>query len=165
MRKGLDVGAELDPQTGEIASITLTFNDSIAAIQVFAAATDQDSWTEVRYEIAAKLEQTHVEPTVVDGTFGPELHAVLPVFDQQGNAAIQSARFVGINGDRWFMRISISGDAATDKQIANKFDEVIADLVVDRGDIALAPGERLPLSFPTKEPEEPVQTNTIHIEL
>lgn len=165
MRKGLDVGADLDPETGELTSVTLTLAGSIAAVQIFASAKDQDSWTELRYEIAAKLEETHVEPKVVNGAFGPELHAVLPVFDQSGNTSIQSARFMGINGDRWFMRISISGNAATDSVSAIELDELIADLVVDRGDIALAPGERLPLSFPVESDENFDDTQTIHIEL
>lgn len=165
MRTGLDVSAQISQDTGKLVSISLTYDQSIASVEVFAASKEQDAWAETRYEIANKLEATKVQPKMVDGTFGTEIHAVMPTYDQQGNATIQAVRFLGINGDRWFMRVTISGLAATDETAGIKLDELIADLVVDRGTEPMAPGSRLPISYP-KQPIDPVaQAPTIHLEI
>lgn len=155
---GLDVSAELEQETGLMLSASLLIANSIAAIQVFAAGKVHDTWSETRYEIAARLEETKVQPKIINGNFGPEIHAVMPTYDNQGNAVIQAVRFLGINGDRWFMRIVVNGEAATETSAINEVDEVIGLLVVDRGDFAMAPGTRLPLEYPNQT--EPNKTTT-----
>jgi hypothetical protein len=163
---GLDVTAEIDQENGELVSVSLILVNSIAAVQIFAAAKDHDTWTELRYEISARLEETKVVPKIINGKFGSEIHAVMPNFDDAGNVTVQEVRFLGINGDRWFMRVTVSGDGAEPGEAADKIDAVIADLVVDRGDAALAPGARLPIEFPSDEVisgENP--ENSIHIEI
>lgn len=165
MRTGLDVSAQISKESGQLVSISLTYEQSIASVEIFAASKDQDTWSETRYEIANKLEATKVQPKMVDGSFGTEIHAVMPTYDQQGNATIQAVRFLGINGDRWFMRVTISGLAATDEITGKQLDELIADLVVDRGSQPMAPGSRLPISYP-KQPAPPKsQAPTIHLEI
>lgn len=163
---GLDVSADIDQENGELVSVTLILENSMAAVQVFAAAKDHDSWTELRYEISARLEETKVVPKIVNGLFGPEIHAVMPNYDEEGNVTVQQVRFLGINGDRWFMRITVSGDAAELGSAAENMDAVISDLVVDRGDTALAPGARLPIEYPRDEDLRGDKSdNSIHIEI
>lgn len=164
MKTGLDVRAEIDQTNGQLVSVSLVYENSIATVEVFAAAKDHDTWSETRYEIAARLEETKVQPKMVNGNFGAEIHAVMPTYDQQGNATIQAVRFLGINGDRWFMRIVINGEAATDEISTQKLDELIADLVIDRGDEPMAPGARLPITYPEQVKPEP-QSPTIQIEI
>ena len=146
---GLDISAEIDQQDRQILSLSLIYTNSIAKIEVFAAAKDHSSWSDTRFELAARLEETKVQPKVSSGSFGPELSAVMPTFDAQGNALVQAVRFLGIDGDRWFMRVTVSGDAATEEDAIKKLDDLICQLVVNRGDEAMSPGTRLPLSFPT----------------
>jgi hypothetical protein len=163
---GLDVSAELDKSNGKLTSVSLTYSDSIASLHLFAAAKDSDTWSQIRYEIAARLEETKVQPKIVNGKFGAEVHAVMPTYDQAGNATIQAVRFLGINGDRWFMRISISGSAAIDQDAADALDKLLSLLVVDRGEAAIAPGEKLPLDFPKDGDNFEIKSvETIHLEI
>lgn len=147
VRPDLDVSVEIEPATGNIFSVTLSTVDSLGAIQLFASAKDADDWTKTRYEIAARLEATKVQPKVLTGAFGAEIQAVMPVYDKQGNATVQAVRFLGIIGDRWFMRVTVTGAAALESEAMNYFDALLADLKVNRGDQPLAPGERLPIKF------------------
>jgi hypothetical protein len=62
------------------------------------------------------------------------------------------------------MRIVINGEAATDEISTQKLDELIADLVIDRGDEPMAPGARLPITYPEQVKPEP-QSPTIQIEI
>lgn len=148
---GLDVSADIDQTNGELVSVTLTLSQSIAAIQVFAAAKEHDTWTELRYEISNRLEESKVVPKIVNGNYGAEIHAVMPNYDLSGNVTVQEVVFLGINGDRWFMRVTVSGQAASEPEELNQIYKVLDELVVDRGDMAIAPGARLPMSFPTDD--------------
>lgn len=166
METGLDVSVSIDPANGKIASVSLIYLNSIATVELFAAAKEQDSWSETRYEIAGKLEETKVVPKIVSGFFGAEIHAVMPVYDQLGNANIQAIRFLGVNGDRWFIRVAISGLAASEQNVATELDSILSKLVINRGMEAMPPGVRLPLEFPSNGAEIQEKPNqSLHIEI
>lgn len=147
VRADLDVSVDYEPETQNIVSITLSTQDSLGSIQLFAAAKDSDDWAKTRYEIAARLESTKVQPKVVTGTFGAEIHAVMPVYDKQGSATVQAVRFLGIMGDRWFMRVTVTGAAALEPSAIAGFDSLLAELIVNRGEQPIVPGDRLPIQF------------------
>lgn len=147
---GLEVHLDLDARTGTGKSVSLHLDMSIAELQVFAAATNEDLWGDMRNAIAAGLREQDVQCQVVEGRFGTEVRAVMPTVDLDGNAHVQPVRFVGIRGSRWFLRVVISGDGATVKsQIPSEIDKVIAQVVVHRGNDPQAPGQRLWLRSPT----------------
>lgn len=151
---GLEVHLDLDVRTGNGKSVSLHLDMSIAEVQVFAAATNEDLWGEMRDAIAARLREQQVDCQVVEGRFGTEVQTVMPTVDLDGNAHVQPVRFVGIRGTRWFMRVVISGDgalSAAPKSI--EIDDLIGQLVVNRGTDPQAPGERLLLRVPTKDSE------------
>ena len=52
---------------------------------------------------------------------------------------------------RWFLRATIGGDAAVFDDAKAKMDDILASLIVVRGDHAMAPGERLEFKFPHSE--------------
>lgn len=159
---GLDVTAELASNNKDLLSLSLVYNDSIAKVELFAAAKIHNSWTDTRAELAARLEETKVQPKISNGFFGPELSAVMPTFDQSGNAIVQAVKFLGIDGDRWFMRITVSGLAATQDQVMADLNQIISKLVVDRGDEPMSHGSRLMLTFPTDNPQS---NNAVRFEL
>lgn len=151
---GLDVHLDLDVQTGNGKSVSLHLDMSIAEVQVFAAATNEDLWGEMRDAITTRLREQQVDCQVIDGRFGTEVRAVMPTVDLDGNAHVQPVRFVGIRGSRWFMRVVISGDGALNTASKSvEIDDVIAKLVVHRGSDPQAPGERLLLRAPIKDSE------------
>lgn len=155
----LDISVEITQDDKQLLSLSLIYANSIAKVEVFAAAKDHSSWTETRFELAAKLEDAKVQPKVMNGTFGAELSAIMPTFDAQGIALVQAVRFLGIDGDRWFMRVTVSGNGATDPVAISKLDELISQLVVDRGEHAMSPGSRLPLTLPSSENVAVTQDN------
>ena len=111
-------------------------------------ATDKLSLTTgVRYT------KEHKDYTFVrlsrDGTVHPFLGALNGVrSDYDGSNVVQSVRFLGIDGPRWFLRVVVSGDGAFSGDIAAQIDELIASFVVHRGDEPMADGEPLPVVLP-----------------
>ena len=164
---GLEVHLDLDPRSGIGKSVSLHLNMTIAEVQVFAAATNEDSWASMRDAIVSGLQEQQVDCTVEMGRFGTEIHAVMPTVDLDGNAHVQPVRFLGVRGSRWLVRVVISGDGALDLDHnpigVSEINDVIAQLVVNRGEEPLPPGERLALRSPDMEADadkRPVQDNS-----
>lgn len=151
---GLEVDLDLDPRSGRGKSVSLHLNMTIAEVQVFAAAINEDLWADMRDAITSGLREQKVDCSVELGRFGTEIHAVMPTVDLDGNSHIQPIRFVGVRGSRWLLRVVISGDGAlsTSQVSADavaEIDDVVSRLVVNRGDAPIPPGDRLELRSPT----------------
>ncbi|MDP2012931.1 MAG: DUF3710 domain-containing protein, partial [Actinomycetota bacterium] len=78
-----------------------------------------------------------------DGPFGMELRAQVPA--EQG---LQPARFVGIEGPRWFIRAVFLGSASRPGASAEVLESALRGLVVVRGNEAMPVGNPLPLQLP-----------------
>ena len=107
----------------------------------------------MRDAIATGLREQKVDCSVELGRFGTEIHAVMPTVDLDGNVHVQPVRFIGVRGPRWLVRVVVSGDGALlNSNIARdgelEIDDVVTQLVVNRGDAPLPPGERLVLQSP-----------------
>ena len=151
---GLEVHLDLDPRSGRGKSVSLHLNMTIAEVQIFAAAVNDDLWATMRDAISSGLRDQKVDCTVEMGRFGTEIHAVMPTVDLDGNAHVQPVRFVGVRGSRWLVRAVISGDGALlsghpNPDAGPDIDEVISQLVINRGDEPIPPGERLALRSPS----------------
>ena len=150
---GLEVHLDLDPRSGKGKSVSLHLGMTIAEVQVFAAAANEDLWANMRDAIATGLREQKVDCSVELGRFGTEIHAVMPTVDLDGNVHVQPVRFIGVRGPRWLVRVVVSGDGALlNSNIARDgeldIDDVVTQLVVNRGDAPLPPGERLVLQSP-----------------
>lgn len=148
MLEGLEITMNIDQETGRGVSVALVFGSSMADIQIFARAKDELQWPETREGLVAGLREQGVASEVVIGRFGSEVHCTMPTTDFDGNNIMQSVRFIGIDGDRWFLRIAISGSATVDEREIAAFDQLIAGLEVVRGDDAMSPGEPLEFTVP-----------------
>ena len=151
---GLEVHLDLDPRSGKGKSVSLHLNMTIAEVQIFAAAVNDDLWATMRDAISSGLRDQKVDCTVEMGRFGTEIHAVMPTVDLDGNAHVQPVRFVGVRGSRWLVRAVISGDGALVVEKPNAdagpvIDDVISQLVINRGEDPIPPGERLALRSPS----------------
>jgi hypothetical protein len=161
---GLEVHLDLDPRSGIGKSVSLHLNMTIAEVQIFAAAVNEDLWASMRDAITSGLREQKVNCTVEMGRFGTEIHAVMPTVDLDGNAHVQPVRFVGVSGSRWLVRAVISGDGALPELQQNiaatsGIDDVISKLVINRGDEPLPPGERLALRSPSEPSDTSGQPN------
>jgi hypothetical protein len=160
---GLEVHLDLDPRSGIGKSVSLHLNMTIAEVQVFAAATNEDLWASMRDAITSGLREQKVDCTVEMGRFGTEIHAVMPTVDLDGNSHVQPVRFVGVRGSRWLVRAVLSGDGALSGAKQNvdavsEIDDVISKLVINRGEEPLPPGERLALLSPPSNVYEPADS-------
>jgi len=146
----LEIQVDVDTASNNIVSISLVLPHSVASVQVFAAAKNEDSWPSVRDAIVAGLAEQHVESMIELGRFGTEIHCVMPTQDHDRRTVVQPVRFVGMSGPRWFLRAVIGGDAAVFPEAKDNMDEVLASIIVVRGDHAMAPGEPLVFSLPVE---------------
>lgn len=145
-----DLQVRVDFATGsrEPKLIVLELPHSSISVQPFAAARYEDHWPALRDEIVSSLTAQGVEINIELGAFGTEIHSVMPTVDVSGASVIAPVRFLAVNGDRWYLRIVISGDAAITGQRSRQVDEIIAALVIHRGEDAMSPGEQLPIVLP-----------------
>jgi len=141
----VDVNAE-----GEVVAATFVQQGSSMQVNVFAAPKRSGIWDEVRSEIAASLVGSGGRAKDVDGPHGPELFAEVPA---QGGGAVP-ARFIGVDGPRWFVRALLTGPAAQDRRVAAPLEQALRDVVVVRGSEAMAVRDPLPLQLPREVTEQ-----------
>ncbi len=135
-------------QDNQVAGATLVSGPSSLQLSAFAAPRREGLWDEIRQEIQAALAQAGGTAEEVTGPFGVELAARVPGEVTGQGLVARPARFVGVDGPRWFVRGVFTGPAATDPAIAGPLEEALRALVVVRGNEAMAPRDPLPLRVP-----------------
>lgn len=152
-RPGLEVRIEADQVTSEVVAVTLVVAEGALQVQPFAAPRTESIWDEVRSEIRAGITKQGGTADELTGPFGTELRTRVPVRAQDGSSGVQPARFVGVDGPRWFLRGVITGPAAVEAGADAGLIELFRDIVVVRGEAAMAPRDPIPLALPpTPEP-------------
>ena len=145
---GMELRLELNEDGGEhVVGVTVLMAESAVQIQAFAAPRSEGIWDEVRGEIASGITQQGGTADVAEGAFGRELLTRVPGPGPDGKPGFQPARFVGVDGPRWFLRAVFSG-AAVDQAKAGPIEALVRSLVIVRGGEAMAPRELLPLRIP-----------------
>ena len=147
-RPGLEVRIEADQETAEVVAVTLVLGDGALQVQPFAAPRSEGIWAEVRTEIRAGITKQGGTADEVEGPLGTELRTRVPVRAADGTQAVQPARFVGVDGPRWFLRGVLTGEAATRPESDADLVALFRDIVVVRGDEAMAPRDPIPLHLP-----------------
>ena len=150
---GTELRVDVNAQQ-KVIGATLRYGDSLLQVAVFAAPRAAGIWDDVRADLArsASGQGGHLEE--VDGPFGPELagfvRATPPA--QAGQPAPapvrRPARFVGVDGPRWFLRGMISGSAAGSPEAAAALEQAFRQIVVVRGTAPMPVREPLPLTLP-----------------
>lgn len=143
---GLSMQVQVDENTQRITMVTLVLEDAAVQIQAFAAPRSAGIWEDVRKQLSTSITGSGGLVESAEGPFGVELRARVPAPDK----SLQPARFVGVDGPRWFLRGLFLGSAATPTGHAGLTD-VFANIAVVRGDEAMPSGEPLPLRLPPKD--------------
>jgi hypothetical protein len=149
-REGLNLRLEVEESSGRVIAASLDLAGSTLQIQPFAASRTGGLWSEIRQDLLRQLEEQSGDVQEVVGTLGPELLAHVPVMVPGEGLVSQPARFLGVDGPRWFLRGVIAGPAATDPVLGEELMEVFRGLVVVRGNSPLPPKELLPLRVPAQ---------------
>ncbi|MDK3256435.1 DUF3710 domain-containing protein [Blastococcus capsensis] len=153
---GMDLRVELNQQQ-KVIGATLRHGGSLLQVAAFAAPRVTGIWDDVRAELARTASGQGASLREVEGPFGIELAgtvvAALP--PQPGQPAAQPvrrpARFLGVDGPRWFLRGLLSGSAAEDGEAeAAALETAFQGIVVVRGNEPMPVREPLPLTLPAQ---------------
>ncbi|HEY0260444.1 MAG TPA: DUF3710 domain-containing protein [Lacisediminihabitans sp.] len=156
-RDGLQLRLEVEEGSQRVVAVGLDYAGSTLQVQPFAAPRSSGLWHEIREQIADQIAKQGGTTKLVDGPFGPELLAEIPaaVAGQPGSTRL--ARFIGVDGPRWFLRGVIAGEGAVNPEAAEKIEELFRSVVVVRGKTPMPPRDLIPLHMP-KTAAEPGPT-------
>ncbi|OCG75390.1 hypothetical protein A7J15_03135 [Microbacterium sediminis] len=147
-REGLNLRLEVEDKSKRIVAIGLDYAGSTLQVQPFAAPRTTGLWGETREQIREQVRQQGGRVEERGGPFGPELLAEVPTADASGGSSMRLARFVGVDGPRWFLRGVIGGAAASDPAAAEQVEDLFRSLVVVRGGNPMPPRDLIPLKMP-----------------
>ncbi|RZT64244.1 uncharacterized protein DUF3710 [Microcella alkaliphila] len=146
-RPELQLRLEVEEATKRVVAVGIDYQGSTLQVQAFAAPRSTGLWHGVRGQIEQQIRSQGGEISERDGVFGPELLARIPV-QADGQASTRIARFVGVDGPRWFLRGVIAGQGAVDQAAAEAIDDVFRSIVVVRGSTPMPPRDLIPLQVP-----------------
>jgi Protein of unknown function (DUF3710) len=166
---GSELRLQVAEETGEIASAMLVIEtiveppasanqkpqaySSALELGAYAAPRSGGLWAELRDEIAHNATEAGGTASLGEGPFGIELRRLIPVTTPDGEEGYQPSRMWVAEGPRWLLRGIVYGQAAIEDDAGSP---IVADVlsafrqvIVRRGDEAMAPGDLLPLTMPT----------------
>ena len=147
-RDGLQLRLEVEEGSQRVVAVGLDYAGSTLQVQPFAAPRSSGLWHEIRDQIADQIAKQGGTTRVSDGPFGPELFAEIPATTPGQPNSTRLARFIGVDGPRWFLRGVIAGDGAVDTEAASKIEELFRSVVVVRGKTPMPPRDLIPLHMP-----------------
>lgn len=147
-RDGLNLRLEIEEQTQRIVAVGLDYADSTLQVQSFAAPRSSGLWDETREQIRQQIREQGGRVEEREGPLGVELLAEVPVVDADGTAGRRLARFIGVDGPRWFLRGVVGGAATSDADAAAQVEDLFRSLVVVRGASPMPPRDLIPLRMP-----------------
>ncbi|MEY2849128.1 MAG: hypothetical protein RI885_1795 [Actinomycetota bacterium] len=147
-RDGLHLRLEVEEGSKRVVAVALDYAGSTLQIQPFAAPRSTGLWNEIRAQIADQILKQGGTTAPKAGPFGPELLAEIPTVATGGDGTSRLARFVGVDGPRWFLRGVIAGEGAVDAAAAAKIEELFRSVVVVRGQAPMPPRDLIPLHMP-----------------
>jgi hypothetical protein len=157
-REGLHLRLEIEEGSQRVVAIGLDYAGSTLQVQPFAAPRSSGLWHEIRDQIADQIGKQGGATTLREGPFGPELVAEIPVAaGQEAGDTTRVARFIGVDGPRWFLRGVIAGEGAVNPDAAAQIEDLFRSIVVVRGSTPMPPRDLIPLRMPATPtgPSEP----------
>jgi len=150
-RPDLQLRLEVEEGSKRVVAVGLDYAGSSLQVQPFAAPRTSGLWHEIRAQIVEQIQKQGGTTTVTDGPFGPEVLAEIPVTNA-GQTGSRLARFVGVDGPRWFLRGVIAGEGATAGPAAEQVEDLFRSIVVVRGNTPMPPRDLIPLTMPAATP-------------
>ncbi|GFZ80714.1 DUF3710 domain-containing protein [Nesterenkonia alkaliphila] len=146
--KGQKIRLDIDQKTKRVVSLTISIGQASIQLQAFSAPKSGGIWEDVRGQIQESVTKQKGRTKMIEGRFGPELHARVPTVLKDGRQGWRAARFIGFEGSRWFLRGVIGGRGAIDRKASLGVEELFSRIIVNRGDDPLPPRELLKLNPP-----------------
>jgi hypothetical protein len=148
---GAELRLQMSEETQQIVSAMLIHQNSALEVGAYAAPRSGGLWTELREEIMASATEAGGSASLAEGPFGVELRRLIPVTTPEGEQGYQPSRMWVAEGPRWLLRGIVYGQAALEEGLESPVAEMLTafrNVVVRRGDEAMAPGDLLPLTMP-----------------
>ena len=146
-RPDLQLRLEVEEGSKRVVAVGLDYAGSSLQVQPFAAPRSSGLWHEIRAQIVEQIHKQGGTTKTTEGPFGPEVLAEIPV-TTAGEPGSRLARFVGVDGPRWFLRGVIAGEGAVDAAAAEKIEDLFRSIVVVRGNTPMPPRDLIPLHMP-----------------
>ena len=150
-RPDLQLRLEVEEGSKRVVAVGLDYAGSSLQVQPFAAPRTSGLWNEIRAQIVDQIHKQGGTTKVADGPFGPEVLAEIPV-TTAGQTGTRLARFVGVDGPRWFLRGVIAGEGAVNPEAAAQIEDLFRSIVVVRGNTPMPPRDLIPLNMPAATP-------------
>jgi hypothetical protein len=144
--EGVEVQVQADQASGRITQLSLRDGESGMQLQPYASRKTGGMWPEVMDSLKSSINSSGGLVETAEGQFGTEVVAQIQAAGEGG--ALQPARFVGVDGPRWFLRAVFMGKAARDQVAAARLTEIFRSAMVFRGGSAMAPGAPLVMNLP-----------------
>jgi len=154
---GMDLRVEVNAQQKVIAA-TLRAGDSLLQVAAFAAPRAAGVWDDIRADLATSASGQGGSLREAEGPFGLELAGSImstpppqPGGTEPAKPVRVPARFLGVDGPRWFLRGMITGPAAAGSpEAAAALEQAFRGIVVVRGSAPMPVREPLPLTLPAQ---------------
>jgi Protein of unknown function (DUF3710) len=171
---GSELRLQVAEETGEIVSAMLVIEtiveppaganqqrqtySSALELGAYAAPRSGGLWADLRDEISRSAIEAGGTASLGEGPFGVELRRLIPVTTPDGEEGYQPSRMWVAEGPRWLLRGIVYGQAAiedgSDSPVVADVLEAFRQVIVRRGDEAMAPGDLLPLTMPSNVSQE-----------
>lgn len=146
-RPDLHLRLEVEEATKRVVAVGLDYAGSTLQVQPFAAPRSGGLWHDIREQIIDQIHKQGGTTQVVAGTFGPEVRAEVPATGN-GQQGTRLARFIGVDGPRWFLRGVIAGEATVNPEASAQVEDLFRSIVVVRGNTPMPPRDLIPLHMP-----------------
>ena len=154
-REGLHLRLEVEEGSKRVVAVALDYAGSTLQVQPFAAPRTTGLWNEIRQQISDQIQKQGGSTKLVEGPFGPELLAEIPTVATAGDGSMRIARFIGVDGPRWFLRGVVAGRGAVDAEAATQIEDLFRSVVVVRGSTPMPPRDLIPLHMPKTAAQAP----------
>jgi hypothetical protein len=144
IREDVTLKLEVEEASSRIVALTVEHEGSSIQLQAFSAPASQGIWHEIRSALDQSILSQSGKTETVIGPLGPELNAQIPTRD----GSFRLAKFIGVDGPKWFLRGVISGLALADTLAMTYMIDIFRSVVVVRGIAPMPPKELLQLTAP-----------------
>jgi hypothetical protein len=144
IREDVTLKLEVEEASSRIVALTVEHEGSSIQLQAFSAPASQGIWHEIRNALDQSILSQSGKTETVIGPLGPELNAQIPTRD----GSFRLAKFIGVDGPKWFLRGVISGLALADTLAMTYMIDIFRSVVVVRGVAPMPPKELLQLTAP-----------------
>lgn len=158
-------GLQLQPQFAQdkksVVRLGIVVGNSVLQVLVAAGPKSGGGWKKVLEGTKESFENQGAEVKYNEnGPWGEEILALVPVKTQDGRPASSPTRVIGMDGDRWILRVDIMGPAAVEQKAFNVAATIINNLVVERDAEPRPPLSVITMTIPEELlAQKPVDTN------